>query len=166
MRGNVVELSFGHVLSRVRIRLSGKDYTEQELKEALIEVQTRTQLVFPDVLNPSSFSVDDESLQWVTTRRLEDGSRVAVVCPQSMDEFRISGWIRITIGDKVTVYNAPEFMNGESFTKLQARKEVTVGLAIGKKDEPEVEERVLLTEGIHIDPDKWIYKYKEDGYQE
>lgn len=166
MRGNVVELSFSHALSRVCIRLSGKDYTEQELNDALIEVQTRTRIEFHDVVNPSSFSVDDESVQWVTSRRLEDGSRVAVVCPQSMNGFRTSGWIRITIGDKVAVYNAPEFMNGESFTELKAGKEVTVSLAIGKKDEPEVEERILLTEGIHIDPDKWIYKQEDDGYQE
>lgn len=166
VHGSVVELPFTHALSRVRIRLSGKDYTEQELKEATVEVQTCTRISFPDILDPSSFSTDDGSVQWVTPRTLEDGSRVAVVCPQSMNEFRTSGWIRITIGDKEVVYNAPELMNGESFAKLEAGKEVTVSLAISKKDEPEAEERILLTEGVHIDPEKWIYKYKEDGYQE
>ena len=136
--GNTIELQFASLMSRLIVSLhsSNGSYSETELASAKVSVRSHTSV---------SVSVSDgklgnllEQVEEVIPYRKENGNYTAVLCPQSVDEFRES-WISVTIGEDTKIFGAPETVGEKAFNALQSAVETTISMDICKPKVPEPE---------------------------
>lgn len=161
-RGEIVRLAFRHLMCRLVIRLTGDGYSDEELREARVEIRTRTQIRFDLRRTEASQTDGSEHVEWIVPRTLEDGSRTAVLCPQEISQFRTGGWIRISLGSKQVSYDAPEQLDGSAFERLLAGHEVVVNLAVRKNSEQKPEQKVIWAQGVQAPEDgQWNYDRTE-----
>ncbi len=148
--GETVPLTFGHVLSRLKVVLESGDasWSDEELQQAQVQIRTPARL---------SFRLTDGSLeaasgeQWITPARQADNSRVALLCPQAAEAMPADGWIRVRIGDRETTVKIPESVDGKPFEGLAAGKEMTYRLQVRKADTPDA----------FAGATRWVYGVKE-----
>lgn len=136
--GNTIELQFASLMSRLIVSLhsSNGSYSETELASAKVSMRSHTSV---------SVSVSDgklgnlsEQVEEVIPYRKENGNYTAVLCPQSVDEFRES-WISVTIGEDTKIFGAPETVGEKAFNALQSAVETTISMDICKPKVPEPE---------------------------
>lgn len=159
--GNTVELQFASLMSRLIVSLHSSDgsYSEAELALAKVSVRSHTSV---------SVSVSDgklgnllEQVEEVIPYRKENGNYTAVLCPQSVDEFRES-WISVNIGEDTQIFGAPETVGGEAFNALQSAVETTISMDIFKPKTPEPEPEPEPNPDIKwANRTVWVYGVKE-----
>lgn len=159
--GNTVELQFASLMSRLIVSLhsSNGSYSETELASAKVSVRSHTSV---------SVSVSDgklgnllEQVEEVIPYRKENGNYTAVLCPQSVDEFRES-WISVNIGEDTQIFGAPETVGGEAFNALQSAVETTISMDIFKPKTPEPEPEPEPNPDIKwANRTVWVYGVKE-----
>lgn len=159
--GNTVELQLSSLMSRLIVSLHSSDgsYSETELASAKVSVRSHTSV---------SVSVSDgklgnlsEQVEEVISYRKENGDYTAVLCPQSVDEFRES-WISVTIGEDTQIFGAPETVGGEAFNALQSAVETTISMDICKPKTPEPEPEPEPKPDVKwANRTVWVYGVKE-----
>ena len=159
--GNTVELQFASLMSRLIVSLHSSDgsYSEAELASAKVSVRSHTSV---------SVSVSDgklgnlsEQVEEVIPYRKENGNYTAVLCPQSVDEFRES-WISVNIGEDTQIFGSPETVGGEAFNALQSAVETTISMDIFKPKTPEPEPEPEPNPDIKwANRTVWVYGVKE-----
>lgn len=152
-RGETVRLAFRHLMCHLVIRLTGDGYSDEELREALVEIRTHTQIGFDLRQAEVSQAEGLDHAEWIVPRTLEDGSRTAVLCPQEMSQFRTGGWIRISLGSKQVSFDAPEMLGSAAFERLLSGHEVTVNLTVHKGQAPDPQQRVVWAQGVQAPSD-------------
>ena len=90
--GQRVQLRFGHALNRLRLQLESKDasYTPEQLQQAEVQVYTPCRLPF-DLTDGTLH--EPSTYQWVNPLKLQDGTWVALLCPQATQPLKAEGWI-------------------------------------------------------------------------
>lgn len=136
VKGDKVQLLFGHALHRLNLILESRDgsYTDQQLRQAEVQVMTPCQLPFQladgTLLTPSDY-------QWITPQQQDNATWMALLCPQSVQTMSAEGWIRIRIEGQEKTVNVPQTLNGQPFPGLEAGQELTYRLNVQQQATPD-----------------------------
>lgn len=159
--GNTVELQLSSLMSRLIVSLHSSDgsYSETELASAKVSVRSHTSVSVG--ISDGKLGDLSELVEEVIPFRKENGDYMAVLCPQSVDEFRES-WVSVNIGEDAKIFGAPETVGEEAFSALQSAVETTINIDICKPKAPEPEpEPEPKPEGQWTNRTVWVYGVKE-----
>ena len=136
--GNTVELQFASLMSHLTVSLHSSDGSYSEAELALAKVSVRSHTSVSVGVSDGKLGNLSEHVEEVIPYRKENGNYTAVLCPQSVDEFRES-WISVTIGEDTKIFGAPETVGEKAFNALQSAVETTISMDICKPKVPEPE---------------------------
>ncbi|WP_290541370.1 IdeS/Mac family cysteine endopeptidase [Alistipes sp.] len=164
-------LAFSHLMSRVVVHLSSDgSFSQEELSRARISAKAIRQ-TWVDCMTGTTTLPAGSAAEPVVLHHAQGAVYMAVVCPQPVaDDWRTDHWLRIEIGGKSFLYQAPETLGDRSaFTELQPGKQVTLNITLKRKEEDtDWRNKTVWTYGInHPSVDQWGYTmtnpYEERG---
>lgn len=150
-RYSPVNLDFRHVMSRVTVNIRNMEEALSDEERKQMQVYVHGYLSGRFALSGNAVQAADE-MGWIQAFPMEEGSFVALVVPGEMERFRTEGWVKIVVGSRELVYNAPESIG----SSLESGKQVTVNLQL-KSEEVVPEEPVWWVEGVQPS-DQWEYE--------
>lgn len=140
---NRADMAFHHIFHRLKISLTG---TADNIE---IAVRSRLNCTVNLLTGESSLSSDAE-IQWITPRKTDGNTFLAVICPQPVTDYKDeNGLIKLTGNGKEAIFKAPERLSdGSVLSSFEAGKqtEITLNVETGK---PDLANKTLWVYGVN-----------------
>lgn len=153
---NRAVMTFGHVMHRLKIELSGSTENVSILARSVGDGTA-------DLLTGEMIATGSD-MQWITPAKSSDGSLEVVIFPKSAEPYRSGeGLLKITSGGKVSYYMAPaQLESGAPLETFEPGKQTSVRLQLKSNTEQEWANRKVWVDGIR-EPEEgaWLQLFPE-----